>query len=162
VTDPDAVLGRIDDLLAGMDDDWAVSGDAMRWQPPGERELPKRPVDRYTMGRASYHNPRQRTVTVRLNFSVRPLIEAAARAEESVRQLEASLARIPASVRERNSHLAMAGEALDLFRRYYPDQRGAHEEQTGDAFRRRALEHRQNRGTGPKPGRRIPPRDLRR
>lgn len=33
---------------------------------------------------------------------------------------------------------------------------------TGDEFRRRALEHRQNRGTGPKPGRRIPPRDLRR
>jgi hypothetical protein len=33
---------------------------------------------------------------------------------------------------------------------------------TGEDFRRRALEHQQNRGTGPKPGRRIPPRDLRR
>jgi hypothetical protein len=34
VTDPDAVLNRIDDLLDGVDDDFEVSGDAMRWQAP--------------------------------------------------------------------------------------------------------------------------------
>jgi hypothetical protein len=164
---------RQNDVLAAIDgalDDWTVSGDAMRWQPPGtERELPKRPVDRNTMGRSSYHNPLagsdlpgDRTVTVRLNISIRPLVEAARRAEESVRQLEAALARVPASAREWNSHLAMAGEAVDLFRRYYPDRGEVREELTGDDFRIRALEHQQNRGAGPKPSRRIPPRDLRR
>jgi hypothetical protein len=34
VTDPDAVLNRIDEALDGADEDWTVSGDAMRWAPP--------------------------------------------------------------------------------------------------------------------------------
>jgi hypothetical protein len=41
VADPDAVLNRIDDLLDGVDDDFEVSGDAMRWAPPdGEPDEP--------------------------------------------------------------------------------------------------------------------------
>lgn len=144
---------RQNDVLAAIDgalDDWTVSGDAMRWQPPeAERELPKRPVDRYTIRRQMADQadrygqvfatvrdgeidtvldapqvsigpplptaprladlPGHRTVTVRLNISIRPLVESAGRAAESVRQLETALARIPASVRERNSHLAMTG-----------------------------------------------------
>lgn len=38
MTDHDAVLNRIDDLLAGMADDFDVSGDAMRWREPEEQD----------------------------------------------------------------------------------------------------------------------------
>ena len=34
MTDPDAVLHRIDDVIDGATDDFEVSGDAMRWAPP--------------------------------------------------------------------------------------------------------------------------------
>lgn len=48
MTDPDAVLGRIDDLLDGVDDDWSISGDAMRWAPPGKREQAASTPTHYT------------------------------------------------------------------------------------------------------------------
>lgn len=34
----DDVLAAIDETLAGADDDWTVSGDAMRWTPPEQQE----------------------------------------------------------------------------------------------------------------------------
>lgn len=55
---------------------------------------------------------------------------------------------------------ALGKQAADLFGGTV--NTGPTEPLAGKAFRQHALEHQQNRGTGPKPGRRIPPRDLRR
>lgn len=103
----DDVLASIDAALDGADDDWTVSGDAMRWAPPeAERETPKRPVDRYTIGRSSYHNPPSMAVPMR-----------------------------------------NGAQTADAWAEAW--ERANEPPPTGEEFRRRALEARRNRNTGP-------------
>lgn len=220
------------DVLAAIDgalDDWTVSGDAMRWQPP-ERELPKRPVDRYTMGRASHHNPPSIAVPMRngaqtadahaagseqayresfagqvealherFNDSVRAMAERLGMTVEALQTLGEALANTGTAARafafqgatgtlptfdeaqvmlcnvadpasptlaELDAGIPIAtvgpGGFVEVSLTVFPRTDPRPEPATPEEFRRRALEHQQNRGTGPKPGRRIPPRDLRR
>jgi hypothetical protein len=93
--------------------------------------------------------------------------------EQCARALAQMPARI-ASIREAAREWEDAFDQLAATTRLTPEElgplinrlremgSGAAQPLTGNDFRRRALEHQQNRGTGPKPNRRIPPRDLRR
>ncbi|WP_026931206.1 hypothetical protein [Glycomyces tenuis] len=61
----DAVLTSIDQALDGCDDDWAVSGDAMRWAPPGQ-EASEPPCACTMSTLCDYHGHEHRALTSRM------------------------------------------------------------------------------------------------
>lgn len=179
----ESVLASIDQALDGADDDWDVSGDAMRWTPPGQEPYnpPRRPVDRYTMT-----TPTQSwSMTVPVTYTYvnheaiddlfgidadDPRHEIQAGINQMHQDLADRLGCPVSQVRSFTEYLGhqisaasdmTPGEAEEQLLRFI-EANNPPESPTPEELRRRALEHQQNRNTGPQARRQRLPREHRR
>lgn len=133
---------RQNDVLAAIDgalDDWTVSGDAMRWQPPGvERQTI---LDAAGVELADW----QRNFLASFEAVGHAALQVGHRSGERFAEASRSAAHQIAETAGIPPWVLGFGEPP--------------EPPTPEEFRRRALEHRQNRGTGPVERRQRLPRN---